>query len=112
MIVFRNNVYNFTLSEKIYFNDIIGISIKTSIFQDTLTEQVVKPVLSKESSSGNYNTVPIPTIALTSLRHHTGLRETAEIATATLIDFKVITADDHKMTVDHNKVILMTYLNF
>ena len=40
---------------------------------------------------GLYNTMNIKNVALASLRHHKGLREIAEIATAALIDTKVIT---------------------
>ena len=38
------------------------------------------------------------------MRHHTGLRETAEIATATIIDFGIITDYDSRLAIDHNKV--------
>ena len=51
-----------------------------------------------------YNTMEIPTLALASMRHHTGMRETAEIATATLIDAGVITESDTSLVIDHNKV--------
>ena len=51
-----------------------------------------------------YNTMEIPTLALASMRHHTGMRETAEIATATLIDAGVITEDDTSLVIDHSKV--------
>ena len=51
-----------------------------------------------------YNTMEIPNTALASMRHHTGLRETAEIATAALIDAGVITEEDTNLVIDHNKV--------
>ena len=43
-------------------------------------------------------------IALASIRHHTGLRETAEIATAAWIDGGLTTEDDTHLVIDHNKV--------
>ncbi|XP_065665091.1 uncharacterized protein LOC136086713 [Hydra vulgaris] len=51
-----------------------------------------------------YNTMSIENIALASMRHHTSLRETAEIATATLIDAKIISKSDCHLIIDHNKV--------
>ena len=51
-----------------------------------------------------YNRMEIPNIALASMRHHTGLRETAEIATATLIDTGVVTEKNSNLVIDHNKV--------
>ena len=51
-----------------------------------------------------YNTMNIKNIALASLRHHTGLRENAEIATAALIDAKIITKGNTSLIIDHNKV--------
>ena len=50
------------------------------------------------------NTKDISNIALASMRHHTGLRETAEIATAAWVDAGVITEDDTHLVIDHNKV--------
>ena len=50
------------------------------------------------------NTKNISNIALASMRHHTGLRETAEIATAAWIDAGIITEDDTHLVIDHNKV--------
>ena len=46
----------------------------------------------------------IKNVALASLRHHTSLRETSEIATAALIDAKVITERNTSHIIDHNKV--------
>lgn len=46
----------------------------------------------------------ITNIALASLRHHTGLRETAEIATAAWIDAGLISRFDTTLIIDHNKV--------
>jgi len=51
-----------------------------------------------------YNTKEIRNIALASMRHHTGLRETAEIATAAWIDSDLITDEDKHLIIDHNKV--------
>ena len=51
-----------------------------------------------------YNTDDISNIALASLRHHTGLRETAEIATAAWRDAGLITQLDTVLVIDHNKV--------
>ena len=53
---------------------------------------------------GLYNTMNIKNVASASLRHHTGLRETAEIATAALIDAKVITEGNTSLIIDHDKV--------
>jgi len=38
------------------------------------------------------------------MRHHTGLRETAEIATAAWIDAGLISDKDKHLIIDHNKV--------
>jgi hypothetical protein len=51
-----------------------------------------------------YNTKDISNIALASMRHHTGLRETAEIATAAWIDAGLISAEDTHLVIDHNKL--------
>ena len=58
----------------------------------------------KSCKRDKYNTRDISNIALASLRHHTGLRETAEIATAAWIDAGVITQFDTALVIDHNKV--------
>ena len=50
------------------------------------------------------NKKDISNIALASIRHHTGLRETAEIATAAWIDGGLITEDDTHLVIHHNKV--------
>ena len=50
------------------------------------------------------NKKDISNIALASIRHHTGLRETAEIATAAWIDGGLITEEDTHLVIDHNKV--------
>ena len=60
--------------------------------------------LDNKPAPGQRNTKAIPNIALASMRHHTGLRETAEIATATLIDFGIVTDEDSRLVIDHNKV--------
>ena len=52
----------------------------------------------------SYNKKNIPNIALASIRHHTGLRETAEIATAAWIDGGLINENDTSLVIDHNKV--------
>ena len=46
----------------------------------------------------------ITNIAIASMRHHTGLRETAEIAIAARIDARLITKDNTLLIIDHNKV--------
>ena len=51
-----------------------------------------------------YNSMDISNTALASIRHHTGLRKTAEIATAALIDAGVITDNDTRLVIDHNKI--------
>ena len=58
----------------------------------------------KDKKRPKYNTEDIANIALASLRHHTGLRETAEIATAAWIDAGLITHSDTTKVIDHNKV--------
>src|ERR1043165_6956920 len=58
----------------------------------------------KTRKRARYNTKDINHIALASLRHHTGLRETAEIATAAWIDAGLITQFDIALVIDHNKV--------
>jgi len=50
------------------------------------------------------NTKNISNIALASMRHHTGLRQIAEIATAAWIDAGIITEDDTHLVIDRNKV--------
>ena len=64
--------------------------------------QYVDPT--KQQKKNTYNTKDISNIALASMRHHTGLRETAEIATAAWIDGGLITKDDTHLVIDHNKV--------
>ena len=56
------------------------------------------------SQTKKYNSMDIPNTALASMRHHTGPRETAEIATAALIDAGVVTDKDTRLVIDHNKV--------
>ena len=51
-----------------------------------------------------YNTKDISNVALASLRHHTGLRETAEIATAAWIDAGLINETETHLVIDHSKV--------
>ena len=46
----------------------------------------------------------IPNIALASVRYGIGLRPTAAIATAALIDAGIITEDDTSKVIDKNKV--------
>ena len=50
-----------------------------------------------------YNTKYISNVALASIRHHTGLRETAEIATAAWIDAGLIDETDTHLVIDHAK---------
>ena len=51
-----------------------------------------------------YNTKDISNIAMASMRHHSGLREAAEIATAAWIDAGIITESDTHLVIDHNKL--------
>lgn len=51
-----------------------------------------------------YNTRNISNIALASIRHHAGLREAAEIATAAWIDAGLISREDVSLVIDHNKI--------
>jgi len=69
-------------------------------------ENNVGSVLDKKKNETTkvYNTKNITNIALASMRHHTGLRETAEIATAAWIDAGLITDEDKHLIIDHNKV--------
>ena len=46
----------------------------------------------------------IPNIALASVRYGVGLRPTAAIATATLIDAGIITSNDKSKVIDKSKV--------
>ena len=56
------------------------------------------------SKAKKHNMKDIPNIALATMRHHTGLREAAEIVTGTLIDFEIVTAEDSHLVIDHNKI--------
>ena len=51
-----------------------------------------------------FNTMNIPNIALASMRHHTGLREAAEIAQTAWVDAGLITPEDTHLVIDHNKI--------
>ena len=51
-----------------------------------------------------YNTKDISNIALASMRHHTGLRETAEIATSAWIDACLISAEYTHLVIYHIKL--------
>lgn len=59
---------------------------------------------SRKRTAKSYNTADITNIALASMRHHTGLRETAEIATAAWIDAGLISSEDTRLVIDHAKV--------
>jgi hypothetical protein len=58
----------------------------------------------KTRKRSRYNTEDITNVALASLRHHTGLREMAEIATAAWIDAGLITKSDMALIIDHRKL--------
>lgn len=60
--------------------------------------------LAQVKPSSNRNMTKIPNIAMASCRFGVSSTATAAIATATLLDFQVISADDTQMTVDTNKV--------
>ena len=69
--------------------------------KDSSTEQnVIEP----ERKRIKYNTLKFRNLALASLRHGTGLREAAEIATCTLIDVDFVTKEDTTNVIDHNKL--------
>ena len=65
---------------------------------------VTAPEEATQLPTKRYNSMDIPNTALASMRHHTGLRETAEIATAALIDAGVVTGEDTRLVIDHHKV--------
>ncbi|ESN99415.1 hypothetical protein HELRODRAFT_162963 [Helobdella robusta] len=70
------------------------------------SESNVENKVQKENSEMTevYNTQDIRSSALASMRNHTGLRETAEIATAAWIIAGFITDIDKHLIIDHNKV--------
>lgn len=46
----------------------------------------------------------MPNVAMQSIRYGVGMRSTAAITTAAFIDAGLITEDDKRLVVDHNKV--------
>ena len=54
--------------------------------------------------SSEQNRIKFPTVAAVSMRYGASNRETAAIATATMIDLGVVTAEDKTKVLDHNKV--------
>ena len=54
--------------------------------------------------SSNQNRSEFPTVAAVSMRYGASNRMTAAIATATMIDLGLVTADDRSKVLDHNKV--------
>ena len=90
------------MQEKVYANR------SSTTFQDN-SEQNIIQVDSQTKSPLNqtfsmYKTMKIKNIALASMRHQTILREAAEIATATLIDAKLISESNLHLIIDHNKI--------
>ena len=81
-----------------------GDEENNEVNRDTEYNLVPPPESQTVSIKKKYNTMDIPTVALASMRHHTGMRETAEIATAALIDAGVVTEDDTNLVIDHSKV--------
>ena len=59
----------------------------------------------KERQKKEYNTSSIRNVALTSLRYGIGARPTAALTTAAWIDAGLITKENTKLVVDHNKVV-------
>lgn len=60
------------------------------------------PSMSKKKTE--YNTLDISNVAMQSIRYGVGLRATAAITTAALIDAGLITEEEKRLVVDHNKV--------
>ena len=60
--------------------------------------------LDKKFKKSLQNRTSFPTVAAVSLRYGTSDRVTAAIATAALIDAKVISEEDSSQVLDHNKV--------
>ena len=59
---------------------------------------------STSNGEKQYNTLDIPNVAMQSIRYGVGLRATAAITTAAFIDIGLITEENTKLVVDHNKV--------
>ena len=83
-------------------NTFINQEDSDDVLNDPNQNAVPPPTKAKQKKVRN--TKDISNVALASMRHHTGLRETAEIATAAWIDAGIITADDTHLVIDHNKV--------
>ena len=60
--------------------------------------------LPEEEYTSDINLTPIPTVALEADRYSVSNRAAAAICTATLIDYGIVTPDDHTNVVDHHKV--------
>ena len=60
--------------------------------------------IGSSSKPKNRNYVKLDRVALASIRYEVGLRATAAVSTATLIDYEVITEEDTSNIIDHNKV--------
>lgn len=92
------------MQEKVYANS------SSTTFQDNCEQNIIQVDSQTKCKSplnqtfSTYNTMKIKNIALASMRHQTSLREAAEIATATLIDAKLISESDLHLIIDHNKI--------
>jgi hypothetical protein len=64
-----------------------------------------EPTASSEAKAkAMYNCMDIPTVATQSIRYGVGLRATAAVATAALIDAGLISQEDPQLVIDKNKV--------
>ncbi|CAI9730305.1 Hypothetical predicted protein [Octopus vulgaris] len=69
-----------------------------------LTSTEKELLVSELPTRGKYKTRDISNVALASIRHHTGLREAAEIASAAWIDAGLISQEDSSLVIDHNEL--------
>lgn len=84
--------------------DVYQLSENSSEANEGISEDNYKEPFANVPKKGRYNTRDISNIALASIRHHTGLREAAEIATAAWIDAGLISEEDSSLVIDHNKI--------
>ena len=78
---------------------------------EELSEMRVDPTFSNERierrirlESHTQNRTPLPTVAESAIRYDVSLRATAVIVTSTLIDYKIITADNTSQIASHSKI--------
>ena len=79
-----------------------SLMIKVTDIEDE--EETYEDSLGKSKKRTEYNTLEIPNVALQSIRYGVGLRATAAITTAALMDAGLITEGDKRLVVDHSKV--------